>query len=424
MFQFRPITTFIRLNREDPEARRWTTVVRRGTTAPVNPAHRSFSVLQVLPALETGGVEQTTLDVAAALVARGGRALVASAGGRLEGPLKAVGGEHVHLPLNSKNPLILAANARSLWRLTRQEGVDLIHARSRAPAFSALYAARHAGVPFVTTYHGVYNARSALKRWYNSVMTRGDITIANSEFTLEHIVREHGAARGSLVAIPRGVDLARFDPDAVSLSRIDALRMAWGVDVNERRLVLLLAGRLTRWKGQRFLIDALGQLRERTGRDNILLILAGDDQGRSAYSAELQALIDLKGLSGSARLVGHVTDMPAAYLLAGAAAAPSLEPEAFGRTAVEPQIMGRPVLAADHGAVKETVVDGVTGFRVPPGDLNAWTDALARLLALGPAGRDAMGREGQARARALYSLERMTSDTLSVYETLLKRGRR
>jgi glycosyltransferase involved in cell wall biosynthesis len=351
-----------------------------------------FTLLQVLPALDAGGVEQTTLDMAEAVVKAGGRALVASAGGRLESALAARGGEHVALPLTAKNPLTLWANAGRLAGLIRGERVSVVHVRSRAPAFSAIAAARRTGAPVVTTYHGIYSAGSPWKRWYNGVMTRGDLTIANSEFTRDHLIREHAVDPDRVATIPRGVDLARFDPALVSADRLATLRGAWGVEAGERRLVVLLAGRLTRWKGQGLMIDAVARLKADTGRDDVLLILAGDDQGRTGYADELRRRIDGQGLADSVRIVGHISDMPAAYLVADVAVAPSFpKPEAFGRTAVEPQAMGRPVLAADHGAVRETVVDGETGWRIQPGDVLAWSRALQTLLDAGPERRAAMG---------------------------------
>ena len=181
---------------------------------------------------------------------------------------------------------------------------------------------------------------------------------------------------------------------------------------------VLLAGRLTRWKGQKLLIEALARLKDQNA-DQVILIMAGDAQGRDTYKSELQNLAQSLGLEAVVRLVGHCDDMPAAYLACDVAAAPSLEPEAFGRTAVEPQIMGRPVLAPDHGAAKETVLDAVTGYRLAPGDVDAWAQGLARLIALGPKGRAAMGEAGRERAVRLYSAQAMTSATLAVYDRVL-----
>ena len=273
-------------------------------------------------------------------------------------------------------------------------------------------------MPVVTTYHGVYNAGSPLKRWYNGVMTRGDLIIANSEFTRAHVIAEHGVDPGKVIAIPRGVDLRQFRPEAVSPERVAAMRAAWSVGPDEVRPVLLLAGRLTRWKGQTLAIKALAGAREQ-GREAVL-VLAGDDQGRSDYTAELKRLAEARGLGEAVRFPGHVTDMPAAYLACDLALAPSLDPEAFGRTAVEPQAMGRPVLAANHGAATETVLDGQTGWLVAPGDVGAWGSAFAEALDAGPALWAEMGTSGRIRATALYSLERMTTSTLEVYARLLE----
>lgn len=385
----------------------------------MSPLPPDFTLLQVIPELQTGGAEQATLDVAAAVVAAGGRALVASRGGRMAEALRAGGGELIVMPVRSKNPLTIAANAARLSRLIRERKVSLVHARSRAPAFSALWAARATRTPFVTTYHGVYKAQNSLKRWYNAVMTRGDLVIANSDYTCAYIMAQHGTARERIVVIPRGVDLARFDPAAVSDERLRALRARWGLADDDARVKLLLAGRLTGWKGQRLVIDAAARLKA-AGRTDWLVLLAGDDQGRLAYRDELIQAIAAHGLQDTVRLVGHCDDMPAAYLLADVAMSSSLEPEAFGRTAVEPQAMGRPVLAADHGAPKETVVDGETGWLVAPGDVEAWATAMAAAIDAGAERRSAMGQAAMARTRRLYSVESMCEATLGVYAKLLR----
>ncbi len=371
-------------------------------------------ILQVVPALNAGGVERTTLDVAAAVAAAGGRALVASAGGRMEAELSARGGELVRLPLDTKDPLQVWRNAARLEAVVRREGVSLIHARSRAPAWSALFAARRTRTPFVTTYAGLHRARGPLKRLYNSVMARGDLVIANSGFTRDHLLAEHGADPARVLTIPRGTDLAAFDPAAVTPGRLAAARRRFGPAQDGARPVLLLAARLSRWKGQALVIEALA----RSGVDAVL-VLAGDEGGREGYAAELRALAGARGVADRVRFAGHVDDMPAAYAACDVACAPSTQPEAFGRTAVEPQAMGRPILAAAHGAPCETVEDGVTGRLVPPGDAAAWAAALRWAAALPPAERAAMGAAGRRNA-ARYGLAAMTDATLAAYARLLE----
>jgi glycosyltransferase involved in cell wall biosynthesis len=379
----------------------------------------NFTLLQVVPRLDTGGAEQATLDIAAAVQAAGGRALVASMGGRMEGGLRPSGARLERMPVHSKNPLVMIGNAVRLARLIRRQKVTLVHVRSRAPAFSALWAAKATGVPLIATYHGVYNAKSALKRWYNGVMTRGRVVIANSDYTRAHVLAQHDVDPAKVIAIARGVDIARFDPAAVSPERRQALAQAWGLDPADTRVKILLAGRLTRWKGQTLAIEAAGRLKAQ-GVDGFLLILAGDSQGRVNYLSELEASVRAKGLEANVRIVGHTADMPAAYALCDLAIAPSLDPEAFGRTAVEPQAMGLPVIAADHGATRETVVPGETGWLATPGDAAAWTQALGEVIALGPERRGAMGQAAMQRARRLYSVQAMCAATLQVYADVLE----
>lgn len=392
------------------------------TDTRLSPLPPNFTLLQVIPSLDIGGAEQSSLDVAAAVVRAGGRVIVASSGGGMEARLTEAGAELAIMPVQSKNPAVLIANARALARLIRREKVSVVHVRSRAPAFSAIWAARRTRTPVLATYHGVYKAKSPLKRWYNGVMTRGDRVIANSAYTRTHLLSQHRVDPAKVIAIPRGVDMDYFDPAAVGQDRLEALRERWRLDPSDRRVKLLLAGRLTRWKGQRLAIEAVARLKAR-GVDNVLLLLVGDSQGRMNYLAELEAAIRLLGVESQVRLLGACADMPAAYLLGDIALAPSLEPEAFGRTGVEPQAMGRPVIAADHGATRETVAPGETGWLVPPGDVEAWTLAIGEALAAGPQRLAAMGAAAMARTRELYSVTAMTDATLAVYRSLLGDGR-
>ncbi|MBI1199213.1 MAG: glycosyltransferase [Phenylobacterium sp.] len=374
--------------------------------------------MQVVPELETGGAEQSTIDVAQAVVRAGGTALVATRGGRMTARLEADGGRMAQMPVQTKNPLVMLGNAARLVALIRQEKVSIVHARSRAPAFSALWAAHATGTPFVATYHGVYKARSGLKRWYNAVMTRGDLVIANSEYTRDHVLAEHHVDPAKVVTIPRGVDLDRFDPGFVTANRIDDLRHAWGVGADGRTRILL-AGRLTRIKGHLMIVEAARRLVAQ-GRRDFQILFAGDDQGRTGYAAEVQAAIDAAGLDDVVKIVGHCDDMPAAYLLADFAILPTSVPESFGRAAVEPQAMGRPVIASDHGGVTETVVNEVTGWLAPVDDAEAWAAALARAIDLGPGKRADMGEIGRNRARQLYSADAMCAATLAAYEHILE----
>jgi glycosyltransferase involved in cell wall biosynthesis len=381
-----------------------------------------FTLLQVVPELETGGAEQTTIDVARAVIAAGGRALVATRGGRMTARLESDGARLAQMPVQSKNPLVMLGNAARLVDLIRNEHVSLVHARSRAPAFSALSAAQFTHTPFVATYHGVYKAKSGLKRWYNAVMTRGDLVIANSDYTRDHVLAEHHLDPGKVVAIPRGVDLDRFNPAWVTPDRVEALRDAWGIDAGDRRTRFLLAGRLTRIKGHLTIIEAAAQMKAQ-GRDDFLILFAGDDQGRTGYGEELAKAVAEAGLEGEVRIVGHVDDMPAAYLAADVAILPTTVPESFGRAAVEPQAMGRPVIASNHGGTTETVADGVSGWLVPPGDPAAWAGAMTRAIDLGPGRRGEMGQAGMNRTRQLYRVDAMCEATLAAYERVLDNRR-
>lgn len=383
------------------------------------------TILQIVPDLEAGGVERTTVDIAAALAEAGARPLVATTGGRLVPELQAKGGIFIPFPAATKNPLAMLANVRRLQKLCRDEGVDVLHARSRAPAWSALAAARALGVPFVTTYHGAYAGRSAAKVLYNSVMARGDVVIANSHYTADLIARNHPFARDRVRVIHRGTDLRAFAPRAVAPERVDRLRTAWGVDPDKR--IVLLAARLTGWKGQGVLVEATKRLVDR-GLGDIVVVLAGDPQGRDGFVKELDAHVARLGLTGVVKRVGHCADMPAAFLAAALVTVPSTEPEAFGRSAVEAQAMGAPVVVADHGAVPETVLappqvhaSQRTGWRVPPGDPAALADAMAAALAMGASAQDALAARARAHVEQHFSLEHMIAETLDVYAALLAR---
>lgn len=385
------------------------------------------TILQVIPDLAAGGAERTTIEIAEALNAAGATALVASAGGRLEGELARAGGELISMPsMGSKHPAEIWTNAGRLARIIGDRNVSIIHARSRAPAWSALWAARRTGKRFVTTYHGVYRARSGLKRLYNSVMARGDVVIANSDYTAAHVRREHPDAASRIVVIPRGVDIVRFSQEAVSAARRQSLAHDWGLDRHPATpgdaVTVLLPGRLTAWKGQREAIRAAGLLAARSDLPPWRMVLAGDAQGRDAYEAELRELIANHGLDGRVLMVGHCSDMPAAFALSDIVIAPSREPEAFGRVAAEAGAMGTPVVGSDLGGQREVIVNRETGLLAAPGDPAPLAEAIAGLMLGGPEARQAMGAAGKARIREKYTADALQRATLAVYEGLIGRA--
>lgn len=365
--------------------------------------------------METGGVERGTVQIANGVVQAGGRALVASSGGPMVHELERAGAEHFELPLAGKNPARIWSNIGRLADLVVAEKVDLVHARSRAPAWSAWRAARRTGRPFVTTFHSPYGHNWA-KHWYNAVMARGDKVIAISGFLATHIRGTYKVGEDRLVTIPRGIDLEIFNPASVSASRIIQLARAWRLP--DDRPVVMLPGRLTRWKGQSLLLEALASL----GRRDITCVLVGAEQGREAYREELEKQIEGSGLGEVVRVVGHCRDMAAAYMLADVVVSASTEPEGFGRVAVEAQAMGRPVIATDHGGSQETVHHGATGWLVKPGNLAALTSALHGALTLSPEARAAMAERARQNVVEHYSVRQMCESTIAVYDSLLRRA--
>jgi glycosyltransferase involved in cell wall biosynthesis len=382
---------------------------------------RPPTILQIIPELDTGGAERTVIEVAEAIARAGGTALVASEGGRLSGELAAAGGELIPFPARAKNPATILANAGRLATLIRACGVDLVHARSRAPAWSGYLAARWTKRPFVTTYHGIYNQKSAVKGWYNGVMARGRIVIANSRYTADIVRERHGTTQDRLRVIERAVDFERFSPAAVSPERLARLRESWGVAPGAR--IVLHPARLTRWKGQSLAIEAAGLLKDEPFFPDVTFVLVGDDQGRTGYREALQARIEALGLSGKVLLPGHCADMPAAFAAAWITVLPPVEPEAFGRASIEAQAMGCPVIVSDLGALPETLPpasagDAQAGWIARAGDAAALGAVLSEALQMGNARRTAMAQAARSNA-AGFSKEVLQKKTLQVYDYLL-----
>ena len=364
-----------------------------------------MNVLQILPELNAGGVERTTVEVAEALLSEGHSAHVASNGGRMVKELRDMGAVLHTLKIGSKNPLLLRRNTKALIDIIKTHNIDIVHARSRAPAWPAHTAARATGIPFITTYHGIYNAKTPLKRRYNAIMAQGDMIIANSEYTKAHIISEHGVDPDIIKTIPRGVDITTFDPEKITPSQIKAFRDMWQVSDTETALVL--PGRLTRWKGQAVAIQAMVDIPQ-----NVILILMGDAQGRTKYESELRDLVETLGLTNRVRFVDHCTDMPSALMAANIVLSASTDPEAFGRISAEAQAMGRPVVATAHGGTLETVLDGVTGFHIQPGDAVSLAEGVKRALDW----PEYDAKVTRWRIVERFSKSRLQSETLEVYD--------
>lgn len=368
-----------------------------------------FTLLQVTPALNVGGVESLTVAMATAVARAGAVSLVASSGGALEPTLAASGGaEFVRMPLNRRDPISIAANGLRLEKLIRGRQVSLVHARSRASAYSALWAARRTRTPIVTSYHGIYAARSPIKRWYNRIMARGDAVIVNSAFTRDHITAEHRIDAGRIAVIPEGVDVSVFDPAVVTDERVAGARAAWGGEGP----VLLLAGRLTDWKGHALAIAAVALSRF---KGDLRLVFLGAE-GNPALAAELSHRAGKAGVN--LILAPSTDDMPAALAASDVVIAPSTEAESFGRVVAEAGAMAKVVLASRLGGPAETIAEGRTGFLVPPGDPAAWTEAVDRVLAMSGEARSAMGQAARNRISSCYSMDRMCEATFDLYRRL------
>lgn len=385
------------------------------------------TILQIVPRLEAGGAERTTIDIAQAITEAGGKAIVVAEHGGMVPELEAVGGQYIAMNAASKNPLQMLKTAGALAKLVKSQKVDILHARSRAPAWPALWAARWTKRPFVTTYHGIYSQTNALKAFYNSAMTRSDVIIANSAMTARLVGQRAPSARERITTIYRGTDMDAFAPGAVSAQRSAALWNSWGLAPadSDRPLILNIA-RLTGWKGQDVLIEAMDQVLKDDPQNPAILILAGGSQDNTSYEDRLRDAIRTRGLEDHIRLVGHCDDVPAALSLATCMVVASTREEAFGRAAVEAGAAGVPTIATDHGGARETIQappevnDGDrTGWRVPPGDVEALAQALKTVLSLPPEERASIGARAREFVSQNFSLHSMCQQTLQVYGAIL-----
>jgi glycosyltransferase involved in cell wall biosynthesis len=377
------------------------------------------TILQVLPELRSGGVERGTIEIAEGLMQRGWNALVTSAGGPMTESLRRVKAVHFELPLDSKNPFTIWSNASKLEQIIRSQKVDIIHARSRAPAWSAYWAAQRAKIPFVTTFHGFYGLESPLKKTYNEVMVKGERVIAVSNFVADHIRANYAMDESKLRVIHRGVDLRFFRPDLVNGHRVMQLAKEWHIPEDNHLPIILMPGRVTRWKGQHILLEALHKLPHR----NFMCIILGEQSKHPGYLQELQKLIVAYNLTGHVRFANPTMHIATAYGMSQVVVCPSIEPEAFGRVPIEAQAMGKVIITTNHGGARETVIDEETGFLVVPGDADRLAGKIQFVLGMNDEQRQAMGERAMHHVYEHFTTERMCEQTFAVYEELLNARR-
>ena len=374
-------------------------------------------ILQILPRLETGGVERGTLEIASALQKAGWTSVVVSGGGRLVRELERMGTEHITMPVYSKNYFTMRKNAKRLAEIIKEKKVDIVHARSRAPAWSAKWACEMTGVPLLTTFHGAYNIGPfKLKKKYNKVMTDGVLTIAVSNFIKQHILDNYETVDPDKIrVVHRGADVERFDISKVSQERIVALAQKWRLP--EDQPVIMLPGRLTRWKGQLVLLEALSKIENR----NLRCLFVGSDQGRKRYRRELERKTKKLGLSSVVQIVDHCSEMDVAYMLSDIVISASTDPEAFGRVVPEAQAMGRIVIGPNHGGATETIRDGETGFLFEPGNADDLAEKLNTVLTMSAEDKKRMAQKAVESVRNEFSTARMCAKTLDVYREILEK---
>lgn len=372
-------------------------------------------ILQVLPELGQGGVELGTVQIAEALIQNGIKNYVASGGGRLEHNLKQLGVPHITLPLKSKNPLTILKNADKLTEIIRKEGINIVHARSRAPAWSAYLAAKKAGVHFMTTFHGTYGLGPwGIKKPYNRVMALGEKVIVISSHIKKHVMENYHTPEDRLVFIHRCVDMEKFDPAAITAERLKTLLETYRLPTDKQ--LILLIGRLTHWKGQWLLIDALAKLKE---RGDFHCVFTGDDQGRTKYTAELTEKIRANGMESDFTFIRHTDDVPALMKACDIVVSASVEPEAFGRIAAEGEAMGKIVLASNIGGSLDNLKDGVTGRHFKSGDADDLSAKIAWALDLPTEERQKIAAAARKFVKENFTKQIMCDKTIAVYRSLI-----
>ena len=382
-------------------------------------SEKKITVMQILPALESGGVERGTIDVAKALKHEGFEPIVVSKGGVLVYQLREAGITHITLPVGSKNPLTIFLNIGRLVKIIAEHKVDIIHARSRAPMWSAYFACKKTKIKLVATVHGTYSLNFskwenfAPKRIYNQIMLKADRVIAVSNFIKTYLLKNYpGNFLERVTVIQRGADLNYFNSKAVSNSRVIELMTKWHLP--EDKKIILMPARFTAWKGHEFLIETLAKV-----KNDFCCVLVGSDHGHKAFRKKIEQLVVKKDLEGKVRIVGLCKDMQTAYSIAHLVVCPSIRPEAFGRVSIEAQALGKIIIATKIGGSLDTIVEDKTGFLVDVGDAQKFAELIDRVLEMSKTETDVIGDAAHKNIEENFSNEKMCRLTLDVYRELI-----
>ena len=381
----------------------------------------SFKVLQVIPKLGYGGAETGCYDIAHYLAEKNCKSYIITSGGPL---LKFIRKEKVRvfkLPVQSKNPLLILINTIFISLIIIFLRIDIVHARSRAPAWSCFLSCLITRAKFVTTFHGVYNFSNKIKKFYNSVMVRSNLIIAGSNFVFNHIHKNYGkliTSQKRLLVIFRGINTEYFDNSNITNEKVKSFKSF--VNFNTEKFKILLPGRLTRWKGQEMFIESLKILKTKHGKENFQAIILGSHQGRTVYFKKLVSMIEKYNLKNNIFFLQHAREMPVAYYISDVVVSSSIEPEAFGRISVEAQAMRRPILASDHGGSKETIVNGKSGFLFENEKPEALAENLNKLMEMDKDKLQSIGNEGRKNILKKFDVEQMCNSTFIEYKKLIK----
>jgi len=380
-----------------------------------------LKVLQVIPKLGYGGAETGCYDLAHYLPENNCLSFIATSGGELIKYIDKTKVKLFRIPVHSKNPILMILNVFILTFIILFFNISIVHARSRAPAWSCWLATKITRRKFVTTFHGTYNFNNRIKKFYNSIMVRSDLTIAGSNFIFSHINENYLKyldPKKRFLVIFRGINTDYFDPSTTIESDEDKLYKKWNIERGKK--IILLPGRLTTWKGQEIFIESLNLVNKELGHEAFYAIILGSDQGRDVYKKKILRLVEQYRLNNQVRFIDHSKEMPVAYKISDIVVSASIEPEAFGRVAVEAQSMEKPIIASNIGGSKETIINDKTGFLFEVGKPESLSKKIIETLQLDETTLKFMGNEGRKNVIKKFNIEKMCFSTYSEYKKLIK----